>query len=153
MRRSAGAAPPPHGEAGAAPAPAELDRQFARLLPERPGDHLGRYKLLQVIGEGGFGTVWMAEQVEPVSRRVALKIIKLGMDTREVIARFESERQALALMEHEHIARVFDAGTTALGRPFFVMELVSGVPITDYCDQAAQTSPKSASRARVPSAA
>ena len=84
---------------------------------------------------GGFGTVWMAEQQEPIRRRVALKIIKLGMDTREVIARFEAERQALALMEHPNIARVFDAGTTDSGRPYFVMELVRGVPITRYCDE------------------
>ncbi len=120
----------------AVPLAPELERQQARLLPEREGERIGRYKLLQEIGEGGFGTVWMAEQLEPVSRRVALKIIKLGMDTREVIARFESERQALALMEHQHIAKVFDAGATPLGRPYFVMELVRGIPITDYCDAA-----------------
>ncbi|MFN0126295.1 MAG: protein kinase domain-containing protein [Verrucomicrobiales bacterium] len=103
---------------------------------EQPGEHIGRYKLLQEIGEGGFGTVWMAEQVEPVSRRVALKIIKLGMDTREVIARFEAERQALAMMDHPNIAKVLDAGSTDKGRPFFVMELVKGVTITKYCDEA-----------------
>jgi tetratricopeptide (TPR) repeat protein len=103
--------------------------------PELPGEQIGRYRLLQEIGEGGFGTVWMAEQVEPVSRRVALKIIKLGMDTREVIARFEAERQALAIMDHPNIAKVFDAGATDKGRPFFVMELVKGMPITQYCDQ------------------
>jgi len=105
-------------------------------LPEREGECIGRYKLLQEIGEGGFGTVWMAEQLEPVTRRVALKIIKLGMDTREVIARFEAERQALAMMDHPNIARVLDAGATAQGRPFFVMELVKGMPITQYCDEA-----------------
>jgi serine/threonine protein kinase len=104
---------------------------------EREGERIGRYKLLQEIGEGGFGTVWMAEQMEPVSRRVALKIIKLGMDTREVIARFEQERQALAMMDHPNIAKVFDAGTTEKGRPFFVMELVKGMPITQYCNEAA----------------
>jgi tetratricopeptide (TPR) repeat protein/serine/threonine protein kinase len=103
---------------------------------ECSGERIGRYKLLQEIGEGGFGTVWMAEQVEPVTRRVALKIIKLGMDTREVIARFEAERQALAMMDHPNIAKVLDAGATDRGRPFFVMELVKGMPITQYCDEA-----------------
>ncbi len=102
---------------------------------EGAGDVIGRYKLLQTIGEGGFGTVYMAEQEVPVRRRVALKIIKLGMDTKEVIARFEAERQALALMEHPNIAKVLDAGATESGRPFFVMELVRGIPITTYCDQ------------------
>ena len=102
---------------------------------EEAGERIGRYKLLQQIGEGGFGVVWMAEQVEPVSRRVALKIIKLGMDTREVIARFEAERQALAMMDHPNIAKVFDGGETPHGLPFFVMELVRGVPITQFCDQ------------------
>ena len=91
-----------------------------------PSDHIGRYKLLEPIGEGGFGTVWMAEQLEPVRRRVAVKILKLGMDTREVVTRFEAERQALALMDHPNIAKVFDAGTTDTGRPYFVMELVKG---------------------------
>lgn len=98
------------------------------------GDRIGRYQLLEEIGEGGFGTVWMAEQQEPVRRRVALKIIKLGMDTKQVVARFEAERQALALMDHQNIARVFDGGTTDRGRPFFVMELVRGIPLTTYCD-------------------
>jgi eukaryotic-like serine/threonine-protein kinase len=101
----------------------------------QPGDFIGRYKLLQQIGEGGCGVVFMAEQEEPIRRKVALKIIKLGMDTKSVIARFEAERQALALMEHAHIAKVFDAGATETGRPYFVMELVRGVRITDYCDQ------------------
>jgi len=96
---------------------------------------IGRYKLLERIGEGGFGAVYMAEQKEPVHRRVALKIIKAGMDTKEVIARFEAERQALALMDHPSIARVLDAGATETGRPYFVMELVKGIPITEYCDQ------------------
>ncbi|HTS17438.1 MAG TPA: protein kinase [Verrucomicrobiae bacterium] len=104
-------------------------------LTEKPGDRIGRYKLLQEIGEGGMGSVWMAEQEEPVRRRVALKVVKLGMDTRQVIARFEAERQALALMDHPNIAKVLDAGATDTGRPFFVMELVRGVPITEYCDQ------------------
>jgi eukaryotic-like serine/threonine-protein kinase len=102
---------------------------------EKPGTVIGRYKLIQSIGEGGFGTVFKAEQFEPVSRMVALKIIKLGMDTKHVIARFEAERQALALMDHPGIAKVFDAGTTEAGRPYFVMELVKGIPITTYCDR------------------
>jgi len=102
---------------------------------DRPGSRIGRYKLLQQIGEGGCGVVWMAEQEEPVRRRVALKVIKLGMDTKAVIARFEAERQALAMMDHPNIARVLDAGATDAGRPYFVMELVPGVPITKYCDQ------------------
>jgi serine/threonine protein kinase len=97
---------------------------------------IGRYKLLQQIGEGGFGIVFMAEQTEPVQRKVALKVIKAGMDSREIIARFEAERQALALMDHPNIARVLDGGATADRRPYFVMELVKGIPITDYCDQA-----------------
>lgn len=102
---------------------------------ERPGDVIGRYKLLQQIGEGGFGVVFMAEQQEPVRRLVALKIIKAGMDTREVIARFEAERQALALMDHPNIARVLDGGVTAAGRPYFVMDLVKGIPITEFCER------------------
>jgi eukaryotic-like serine/threonine-protein kinase len=102
---------------------------------EKPGDQVGRYKLLQQIGEGGVGIVFMAEQVEPVRRRVAVKLLRPGMDTKSVIARFESERQALALMDHPNIARVLDAGSTEKGRPYFVMELVRGIRITDYCDQ------------------
>ena len=105
------------------------------LLSEGPGTVIGRYKLLQVVGEGGMGVVYMAEQTEPVNRKVALKIIKLGMDTKQVVARFEAERQALALMDHPHIAKVLDAGATESGRPYFVMELVWGVPITEYCDK------------------
>src|SRR5207249_3060064 len=104
-------------------------------LTEKPGDKIGRYKLLQQIGEGGCGVVYMAEQEEPVRRRVALKVIKLGMDTKSVIARFEAERQALALMDHPNIAKVLDAGATDAGKPYFVMELVKGPRITDYCDQ------------------
>jgi serine/threonine protein kinase/WD40 repeat protein len=103
---------------------------------EPPGAEIGPYKLLQKIGEGGCGVVYMAEQAQPVRRRVALKIIKLGMDTRSVIARFEAERQALALMDHPNIARVLEAGATETGRPYFVMELVRGTKITDYCDEA-----------------
>src|SRR5437016_595986 len=102
---------------------------------EKPGDRIGHYKLLQQIGEGGCGVVYMAEQEAPVRRRVALKIIKPGMDTKSVIARFEAERQALALMDHPNIAKVFDAGATESGRPYFVMELVRGVKITEYCNQ------------------
>ena len=102
---------------------------------EMPGDVIGQYELLQKIGEGGFGVVWMAEQKVPMARRVALKVLKAGMASAEVIARFEVERAALALMDHSNIARVFDAGQTGSGSPYFVMELVKGVPITDYCDQ------------------
>jgi serine/threonine protein kinase/tetratricopeptide (TPR) repeat protein len=105
-------------------------------LTEKAGDRIGRYKLLQKIGEGGCGVVYMADQEEPVRRRVALKIIKVGLDTKSVIARFEAEGQALALMDHPNIAKVFDAGATETGRPFFVMELVCGMKITDYCDEA-----------------
>ncbi len=95
---------------------------------------IGPYRLMEQIGEGGFGLVFVAEQHQPVRRKVALKVIKPGMDTRDVVARFEAERQALALMDHPNIASVLDAGTTDSGRPYFVMELVRGVPITDYCD-------------------
>jgi WD40 repeat protein/serine/threonine protein kinase len=109
---------------------------------EREGDRIGRYKLLQKLGEGGCGIVYMAEQVEPMRRRVALKIIKLGMDTKSVIARFEAERQALAMMDHPNIARVLDAGATETGRPYFVMELVRGVRITAYCDENHLTTPE-----------
>jgi serine/threonine protein kinase len=109
--------------------------RLAAITAEKPGDRIGRYKLLQQVGEGGCGVVYMAEQEEPVQRRVALKVIKLGMDTRSVIARFEAERQALALMDHPNIAKVLDAGATETGRPYFVMELVRGIRITDYCDE------------------
>ncbi len=102
---------------------------------EKAGDKIGPYKLLQQIGEGGFGVVYLAEQLEPVRRKVALKIIKPGMDTGEVVARFEAERQALALMDHPNIAKVFDGGTTESGRPFFVMELVKGIAFTHFCDE------------------
>ena len=110
-------------------------RAAAAAVGEGPGTRIGPYVLLKQLGEGGFGAVFLAEQKEPVARHVALKIIKLGMDTRQVVARFEQERQALALMDHPNIARVLDAGATATGRPYFVMDLVQGVPITDYCDQ------------------
>ncbi len=116
--------PPPEGpEPGFLPA------------TEKVGDRIGRYRLLEKIGEGGAGVVYLAEQEEPVRRRVALKVIKLGMDTRSVVARFEAERQALALMDHPNIAKVLDAGATEAGRPFFVMELVRGVRINEYCDR------------------
>jgi serine/threonine protein kinase/tetratricopeptide (TPR) repeat protein len=104
-------------------------------VTEHPGTVIGSYKLLEQIGEGGFGVVFMAEQQKPVRRKVALKVLKPGMDTRQVVARFEAERQALALMDHPNIAHVFDGGETGAGRPYFVMELVRGVPITDFCDQ------------------
>jgi serine/threonine protein kinase/tetratricopeptide (TPR) repeat protein len=105
-----------------------------RATAEGPGDVIGPYKLLEQIGEGGFGVVYLAEQTDPVRRKVALKVLKPGMDSRQVLARFEAERQALAIMDHPHIARVFDGGATPSGRPYFVMELVRGVPITQYCD-------------------
>jgi serine/threonine-protein kinase len=100
-----------------------------------PGSEIGPYRLHETIGEGGFGVVYLAEQTRPVRRRVALKVLKPGMDTRQVVARFEAERQALAVMDHPNIARVFDGGATPSGRPYFVMELVKGVPITEFCDQ------------------
>src|SRR5689334_288714 len=106
-----------------------------RTTAEGPGTVVGPYKLLEQVGEGGFGVVFMAEQQQPLRRKVALKVIKPGMDTRQVIARFEAERQALALMDHPNIARVFDGGATDSGRPYFVMELVRGIPVTDFCDQ------------------
>src|SRR5262245_30780644 len=111
------------------------DANTARLVTEKAGDGIGRYNLLQQIGEGGMGVVHMAEQEEPVRRRVALKIIKLGMDTRQVVARFEAERQALALMDHPNIAKVLDGGATETGRPYFVMELVKGQLLTKFFDE------------------
>jgi serine/threonine protein kinase len=116
-------------------APPLISSGVSAPLTEGPGTVIGRYKLLEQLGEGGFGVVYVAEQREPVKRRVALKVIKLGMDTKQVIARFEAERQALALMDHPNIAKVLDAGATDTGRPYFVMELVRGIRITDYCDQ------------------
>src|SRR5262249_13732922 len=127
-----------HDQAGSflkdPPARPQATEDYAPIT-ERPGTVIGPYKLMEQIGEGGFGLVFVAEQQQPVRRKVALKIIKPGMDTRDVIARFEAERQALALMDHPHIARVLDAGATDSGRPYFVMELVRGIPITAYCDQ------------------
>ena len=125
-------------ESPAAGFAAAIDVTFS---PEGPGTVIGPYKLLQQIGEGGMGSVYMAEQTQPVQRKVALKVMKSGMDSRQVLARFEAERQALALMDHPNIAKVLDAGTTGgeagrgSGRPYFVMELVKGVPITRYCDE------------------
>src|SRR5437870_701024 len=104
-------------------------------ITERPGTVIGPYKLMEEIGEGGMGLVFIAEQHQPVRRKVALKVIKPGMDTRHVVARFEAERQALALMDHPNIAHVLDAGESISGRPYFVMDLVRGIPITDYCDR------------------
>jgi serine/threonine protein kinase/tetratricopeptide (TPR) repeat protein len=117
------------------PRQAVMEARPGASAGEKPGDRIGRYKLLQQIGEGGCGVVYMAEQEEPVRRRVALKIIKPGLDTKSVIARFEAERQALALMDHPNIAKILDAGATGTGRPYFVMELVRGIKITEYCDQ------------------
>ena len=117
------------------PPPGLAANTDAPAIREGPGTVIGPYKLHEQIGEGGFGIVYLAEQQKPVRRRVALKIIKPGMDSKQVIARFEAERQALALMDHANIARVLDAGATESGRPYFVMELVKGIPITDYCDQ------------------
>jgi serine/threonine protein kinase len=125
-------APGPFLESPAADPVATMDEP---AIAERPGSLIGSYKLLEQIGEGGFGVVFMAEQQQPVRRKVALKVLKPGMDTRQVIARFEAERQALALMDHPNIAKVHDGGATASGRPYFVMELVKGLPITEFCDQ------------------
>src|SRR5689334_16944217 len=115
------------------PAPGVPTAEYAPMA-ETVGTKIGLYKLMEQIGEGGFGLVFVAEQAEPVRRKVALKVLKPGMDSRDVVARFEAERQALALMDHPNIARVLDAGSTPTGRPYFVMELVRGVPITDFCD-------------------
>src|SRR6476620_1731175 len=132
-----------HCEAGSVPGAEahERDQTGAYQTAEVPGTMIGPYKLIEPIGEGGMGSVWMAQQTEPVKRLVALKLIKAGMDSRQVIARFEAERQALALMDHPNIAKVLDAGQTASGRPYFAMDLVKGLPMTDYCDQS-QLTPK-----------
>ncbi len=119
------------------PVPCDSDQTQAMRSSEKPGTTIGgRYKLLEAIGEGGMGTVWMAEQKEPVKRKVAIKLVKAGMDSAQVLARFEAERQALALMDHPNIAKVFDGGISEQGRPYFVMEFVKGVPLTYYCDEA-----------------
>lgn len=116
--------------------PSMIDAEtIGNPLSEQAGTTIDRYKLLEQIGEGGMGVVYMAEQSKPVVRKVALKIIKLGLDTKQVVARFEAERQALAMMDHPSIAKVLDAGATDTGRPYFVMELVRGIPITEYCDK------------------
>ena len=122
-----------HGQADNFLTTPAVDR---RLSPadEKPGDTIDRYKLVEQIGEGGWGVVWLAQQDRPLRRQLALKIVKLGMDTKAVVARFAAERQAVAMMDHPNIARLYDAGVTALGRPYFVMELVRGVAITRYCD-------------------
>src|SRR5262245_38300847 len=128
---------PPGGTAAVTPAPVSPGEPASEPGgTDQPGAVLaGRYKLLERIGEGGMGTVWMAQQTEPVKRLVAVKLIKAGMDSGQVLARFGAERQALALMDHANIARVLDGGTTPAGRPYFVMDLVKGVPITRYCDE------------------
>ena len=124
------------GSCGWLDAPESIPPTSARhSMAEAPETVIGPYRLLEEIGEGGMGVVYMAEQTAPVRRKIALKIIKPGMDTKQVIARFEAERQALALMDHPNIAKVHDGGTTEAGRPYFVMELVRGIPITDYCDR------------------
>ena len=116
--------------------PEDLDStELARTWDSAPPERVGPYKILQKIGEGGMGEVYLAEQETPIRRRVALKLIKLGMDTKQVVARFESERQALAIMNHPNVAKVFDAGATDQGRPYFAMEFVKGEPITKYCDK------------------
>ncbi|HMO66672.1 MAG TPA: serine/threonine-protein kinase, partial [Verrucomicrobiota bacterium] len=119
----------------AGPADTTIKIEPADIQDEAIGQKIGRYKILEKVGEGGCGVVYVAEQNEPVRRRVALKVIKLGMDTKAVVARFEAERQALALMDHPNIAKVLDAGATEAGRPYFIMELVRGIKITEYCDQ------------------
>jgi len=132
--------PPPEpgprldGSDGSAPSPSEAPTRTAHESHIEAA-RIGPYRLLQKVGEGGMGEVWQAEQVEPVQRRVALKVIKLGMETRQVVARFEAERQALALMDHPAVAKIFDAGATPEGRPFFVMEYVQGLPLTQHCDR------------------
>jgi serine/threonine protein kinase len=142
LLRANDAAPLPAAEGTNAPGPVACDAPAEGLTTDRPGKDervgavlAGKYKLVEEIGEGGMGTVFMAQQSEPVRRAVAVKVVKAGMDSKAVLARFEAERQALAMMDHPNIARVLDAGTTDGGRPFFVMGLVKGTPITRYCDE------------------
>src|SRR5262245_24517189 len=137
LRRSVELLLKAHDKAGdfLADAPRPVGPTIDVPASETTGTVIGPYKLIEPIGEGGMGSVWMAQQQEPVKRLVALKLIKAGMDSKQVIARFEAERQALALMDHPNIARVLDAGTTSAGRPYVVMDLVKGVPITRYCDE------------------
>ena len=123
-------------------APGSTTAHLRALLESKKGsdapgarDHIGPYRILEPLGEGGMGTIYRAEQREPVKRQVALKLIKLGMDSKEIVRRFEQERQALALMDHEGIARVFDCGTSERGQPYFVMELVKGIPLDEFCEQ------------------
>src|SRR5262245_4748739 len=124
-----------HGQLGSFLEEPSADRTIGHVPRDMPGTEIGRYKLIEPIGEGGMGEVWLAQQKEPVKRLVAMKLIKSGMDSKAVLARFEAERQALALMEHSNIAKVFDGGATPDGRPYFVMELVKGIPITRFCDE------------------
>jgi eukaryotic-like serine/threonine-protein kinase len=119
--------------------PLDADLTRTQAPGTRAAVSVGPYRLLEQLGEGGMGVVWLAEQLHPIRREVALKVIKPGMDSKQVIARFESERQALARMDHANIARVFDAGATDTGLPYFAMELVKGVPITRYCDSRRMT--------------
>jgi WD40 repeat protein/serine/threonine protein kinase len=137
VRRQVDALLGKHAQAGSflEPASPSMVTTVEGLVGERPGTMIGAYKLLEPIGEGGFAVVYLAEQLQPVRRKVGLKVLKPGMDTRQVVARFEAERQALAIMDHPNIAKVLDGGATESGRPYFVMELVKGVPITDFCDQ------------------
>src|SRR5436309_2572553 len=113
----------------------DAESKTPEAVTEKPGDPIGPYKLLEKIGEGGMGAVWMAERTEPVRQRVALKVIKQGMDSGQVLARFENEQQAVAMMDHPNLAKFIEAGTTPTGRPYFVMQFVKGIPITKFCDE------------------
>src|SRR4030095_509622 len=117
----------------------EFGTETALATAGAPDEDFGRYRIIGSVGEGGVGAVYLAEQREPIRRRVALKVVKLGMDTAAVLARFDNERQALAMMDHPNIAQIFDAGATATGRPYFVMEYIEGTPITQFCDRKRMT--------------